>query len=46
MEDDGVIVDEPDVIQGSVLMRKGAEEQPDARCHSQKVDELNTGFCP
>src|SRR5580700_10099374 len=26
--EDGRIVDEPDVIQGAVLMRKGAEEQP------------------
>src|SRR6202451_637238 len=26
--EDGRIIDEPDVIQGAVLMRKGAEEQP------------------
>src|ERR1700681_2500487 len=26
--DDGRIIDEPDVVQGAVLLRKGAEEQP------------------
>ena len=34
--EDGSIIDEPDVIQGGVLMRKGAEEQPYAGCDSQE----------
>jgi cobalt-zinc-cadmium resistance protein CzcA len=43
---DGVIVDEPDVIQGGVLMRKGAEEGPTLEGIHQKVDELNNQLLP
>ena len=43
---DGSILDEPDVIQGGVLMRKGAEEQPTLDAIHQKVDELNNGILP
>jgi cobalt-zinc-cadmium resistance protein CzcA len=43
---DGVIVDEPDVIQGGVLMRKGAEEGPTLDGIHQKVDELNSHILP
>jgi cobalt-zinc-cadmium resistance protein CzcA len=43
---DGVIVDEPDVIQGGVLMRKGAEEGPTIDGIHQKVDELNNHILP
>ena len=43
---DGSIVDEPDVIQGGVLMRKGAEEQPTLDAIHKKVDELNNGILP
>jgi heavy metal efflux system protein len=43
---DGRIIDEPDVIQGAVLMRKGAEEQPTLDAIHQKVDELNHGILP
>jgi len=43
---DGVIVDEPDVIQGSVLMLKGSEEQPTLDGIHKKVDELNTRILP
>jgi cobalt-zinc-cadmium resistance protein CzcA len=43
---DGNIVDEPDVIQGGVLMRKGAEEQPTLDAIHQKVDQLNNGILP
>ena len=43
---DGSIVDEPDVIQGGVLMRKGAEEQPTLDAIHKKVDELNNGLLP
>ena len=39
--EDGRIIDEPDVIQGMVLMRKGAEEQTTLDAIHQKVDELN-----
>jgi cobalt-zinc-cadmium resistance protein CzcA len=43
---DGVIVDEPDVIQGGVLMRKGAEESPTLEAIHRKVDELNNHILP
>jgi len=44
--EDGRILDEPDVIQGGVLMRKGAEEQPTLDAIHKKVDELNNGILP
>jgi cobalt-zinc-cadmium resistance protein CzcA len=44
--EDGSIIDEPDVIQGIVLMRKGAEEQPTLDAIHKKVDELNNGILP
>ena len=44
--EDGRIIDEPDVIQGAVLMRKGAEEQPTLDAIHQKVEELNNGILP
>jgi heavy metal efflux system protein len=43
---DGVIVDEDDVIQGAVLMLKGAEEGPTLDAIHKKVDELNTRILP
>jgi heavy metal efflux system protein len=43
---DGVIVDEPDVIQGAVLMLKGAEEGPTLEGIHEKVDELNNKILP
>jgi cobalt-zinc-cadmium resistance protein CzcA len=43
---DGSVVDEPDVIEGGVLMRKGAEEQPTLDAIHKKVDELNNGILP
>src|SRR5579862_3434435 len=43
---DGVLVDEPDVIQGGVLMRKGAEEGPTLEGIHAKVDELNNHLLP
>jgi heavy metal efflux system protein len=43
---DGVIVDEPDVIQGGVLMLKGAEEGPTLAGIHAKVDELNNRILP
>src|ERR1700723_2285938 len=44
--EDGRIIDEPDVIQGGVLMRKGAEEQPTLDLIHKKVYELNHGILP
>src|SRR3984957_18491022 len=44
--EDGRIVDEPDVIQGAVYMRKGAEEQPTLDAIHKKVYELNHGILP
>src|SRR5579862_7545376 len=38
----GKIIDEPDVIQGIVLLRKGAEEQTTLEGIHKKVEELNT----
>src|SRR6202050_2939253 len=43
---DGMIVDEPDVIQGSVLMLKGAEEGPTLEGIHKKVEELNDRILP
>src|SRR6202522_2779856 len=44
--DNGVIIDEPDVIQGGVLMRKGAEEESTLAAIHKKVYELNHGILP
>jgi cobalt-zinc-cadmium resistance protein CzcA len=44
--EDGRIVDESDVIQGVVLLRKGAEEEPTLEAIHKKVDELNNGILP
>jgi cobalt-zinc-cadmium resistance protein CzcA len=44
--EDGRIIDEPDVIQGAVLLRKGAEEEATLAAIHQKVDELNNGILP
>jgi cobalt-zinc-cadmium resistance protein CzcA len=44
--EDGRIIDEPDVIQGGVLMRKGAEEEPTLEKIHEKVYELNHGILP
>jgi len=44
--EDGRIIDEPDVIQGGVLMRKYAQEQPTLDGIHKKVYELNHGILP
>jgi len=44
--EDGRIIDEPDVIQGAVLLRKGAEEEATLAAIHKKVDELNNGLLP
>src|SRR5271165_124091 len=44
--EDGRIIDESDVIQGAVLLRKGAEEEPTLEAIHKKVDELNNGLLP
>jgi cobalt-zinc-cadmium resistance protein CzcA len=43
---DGAIIDEPDVIQGSVLMLKGAEEGPTLDAIHDKVKQLNERILP
>src|SRR5579862_5032641 len=43
---DGKIVDEPDVIQGVVLLRKGADAGPTLDLIHKKVDELNNSILP
>src|ERR1700693_3948542 len=44
--ENGRIIDEPDIIQGMALMRKGAEEQPTLDAIHKKVYELNHGILP
>jgi cobalt-zinc-cadmium resistance protein CzcA len=44
--EDGRIIDEPDVIQGVVLMRKGADAGPTLVAIHKKVEELNNGILP
>ena len=44
--EDGSIVDESDVIQGVVLMRKGADAGPTLEAIHKKVEELNNGILP
>src|SRR6202166_361392 len=44
--ENGKIVDEPDVIQGIVLLRKGADAGPTLDLIHKKVDELNNGILP
>jgi cobalt-zinc-cadmium resistance protein CzcA len=44
--EDGRIIDEPDVIQGGVLLRKGAEEEPTLEALHKKVYDLNHGILP
>src|SRR5580658_7778938 len=44
--EDGRIIDEPDVIQGGVLMRKYAQEQPTLDGIHKKVEALNHGILP
>ena len=44
--EDGHIIDEPDVIQAGVLMRKGAEEESTLAAIHKKVEELNNGILP
>ena len=43
---DGTIVDNPDVVQGVVLLRKGADAGPTLDLIHQKVDELNNTILP
>jgi cobalt-zinc-cadmium resistance protein CzcA len=43
---DGTIVDNPNVIQGVVLMRKGADAGPALEAIHKKVDELNKTILP
>ena len=42
----GTIVDNPEVVQGVVLLRKGADAQPTLEAIHQKVQELNDHILP
>ena len=42
----GTIVDNPDVVQGVALMRKGADAQPTLEAIHEKVKELNDHILP
>jgi cobalt-zinc-cadmium resistance protein CzcA len=44
--EDGKIVDEDDVIQGVVLLRKGADEAPTLAAIHEKVNQLNEQILP
>jgi heavy metal efflux system protein len=44
--EDGRIIDEPDVIQGVVMMRRGADAGPTLEAIHKKVNELNNGILP
>jgi cobalt-zinc-cadmium resistance protein CzcA len=43
---DGTIVDEPDVVSGILLLRKGADADPTLRAIHAKVNELNDRILP
>jgi cobalt-zinc-cadmium resistance protein CzcA len=44
--EDGKIIDDDDVVEGIVLLRKGAESEPTLEAIHKKVDELNNGILP
>jgi heavy metal efflux system protein len=44
--ENGKIIDEPDVIQGVVLLRKGADAGPTLEAIHAKVKQLNEGILP
>src|ERR1700687_6157018 len=44
--EDGVIVDDDDVIFAQVMMRKGADSEPTLKGLHAKVDQLNNGILP
>ncbi|MGB9257146.1 MAG: CusA/CzcA family heavy metal efflux RND transporter [Candidatus Korobacteraceae bacterium] len=44
--EDGKIIDDPDVVEGIVLLRKGAPADAALQAIHQKVDELNTYILP
>ncbi len=43
---DGTIVDEPDVVSGILLLRKGADADPTLQAIHEKVNELNDRILP
>jgi cobalt-zinc-cadmium resistance protein CzcA len=44
--EDGKVIDDDDVVEGIVLLRKGAESEPTLEAIHKKVDELNNGILP
>jgi cobalt-zinc-cadmium resistance protein CzcA len=45
-DDQGRLIDNPDVVEGSVLLRKGADADPVLRAIEQKVKEINDHILP
>jgi cobalt-zinc-cadmium resistance protein CzcA len=45
-KEDGKVIDDDDVVEGIVLLRKGAESEPTLEAIHQKVKELNNGILP
>jgi cobalt-zinc-cadmium resistance protein CzcA len=44
--EDGKVIDDDDVVEGIVLLRKGAESEPTLEAIHKKVNELNNGILP
>jgi len=44
--EDGKVIDDDDVVEGIVLLRKGAESEPTLEAIHKKVDELDNGILP
>ncbi len=45
-KEDGKVIDDDDVVEGIVLLRKGAESEPTLEAIHKKVKELNNGILP
>jgi heavy metal efflux system protein len=44
--EDGTVIDNDDVVEGIVLLRKGAEAESTLKALHKKIDELNHGLLP
>jgi len=44
--EDGVLINDNDVVEGIVLLRKGAEAESTLKALHKKIDELNDGLLP
>jgi heavy metal efflux system protein len=43
---DGTLIDEPDAVSGTALLRKGADTEPTLRGIHRKIEELNSRILP